>query len=85
MTQTIPKMDQKIINELFPDQVVKTSQRSVQNVVRGYSLSNNHGILIATERGRKWLSAYMMKLQPYLTYELKMKNVNNHLVCVLYP
>lgn len=83
MTQTIPTVDQKLINKYFPGQVVKSSQRSVQGIIRGYSMDNDVGMFISTLKGRQFLINHVFKMHFDLKYELRMKTEGNHFICIL--
>ena len=85
MVDSIPLMDQKILNKYFPGQAVKSIMHTPIKSVRGYSFEGNKGLLIATARLKKALAMTVSLLVLQTKWNTSINKEGDHLVCLLYP
>lgn len=82
---SIPMMDQKILNKYFPGQAVKNTMRTPLKSMRGYSFEGNRGLIIATAKLKPILAAYMSQIALQTRWNTSLNKEGDHLVCLLYP
>ena len=85
MINSIPVMDQKIINKYFPGQAVKSIIRTPLKSVRGYSLEGNKGLLISTSKLKHLLALYASQIALQTKWNTSLNKEGDHLICLLYP
>lgn len=85
MITSIPRMDQKILNKYYPGQAVKNVMRTPTKSLRGYTVTNNRGLIIATAKLKPVLAAYASQIALKTRWNTTLSSEGNHLVCLLNP
>lgn len=85
MINSIPQMDQKILDKYYPGQVVKNVMRTPFKSLRGYSVEGNKGLIIATAKLKPILAAYASQIALKTRWNTSLSKEGDHMVCLLTP